>query len=128
MPNDVDVVAVPETVVVMTLVAVVEALQPFQLVQGALELQEPEVQPDQAALGHAVPFHQLVQPPECHDVMVDQPLGPQLLFPNGPAPGAKPPFGPLDSGQGAPDVTLKVASGDAVTGAPALAHRVAMAE
>ena len=64
-PKLVDVVADPLTVVVTTLVAVVEALQPAQDVHGALVLQLPDVQPDQLAPGQppeavAEPHHEVL--------------------------------------------------------------------
>lgn len=126
-PNEVEVVGVPETFVVMTLVAVVEASQAFHDVQGASVLQGPAVQPDQVAAGHAVPFHQLVHAPECHDVALDHALGPQPSGPNGPSLMPTPPCELVVSGHGPPDVALKVASGDIVSVTPLFAQSVAMA-
>jgi hypothetical protein len=71
-PYAVVVAAVPLTVVVTTLVAVVEAEQPDQLVHGAEVLQGPAVQPGQSLGGHALPPHQAVQGPLRQLLRVDQ--------------------------------------------------------
>ena len=54
------------TVVVMTEVAVVDALHPVQVVHGALVPQGPLVQPDHVDGGQALFPHQLVQGPVVH--------------------------------------------------------------
>jgi len=87
-PKEVLVLAVPETVVVTTLVAVVEAWHPDQVVQGASLAQDPLVQPDQVEAGQALLPHQEVQGAAVHEpeeVHCPQPLLFPLL-PNGPTP------------------------------------------
>lgn len=140
------------TTLVTTLVAVVLAVQPDQVVHGALVPHGPEVQPDQVDGGHAEPPHQLVHGPFVHAPLLALAHGPHPWFgppwPNGPQPPAPchpggPPPGapphPLTTEDQAefvvhavghaepPDVTEKVASGEAVTLAPALAQSWAMA-
>ena len=66
--------AVPFTVDVATLVAVVEAVHPDQVVHGAFVLHGPAVQPGQSLAGHALPSHQAVQGPLRQSVLVDQSL------------------------------------------------------
>lgn len=97
------VAALPLTVVVTTLVAVVEAWHPVQVVQGALVPQGPLVHPDQVEAGHALPPHQLVQGAAVHEPDDAQGPQPELfpLLPNGPTPDppAHPPWlppGPYD--------------------------------
>lgn len=65
---------VPLTMTVPTLVAVVLAVHPDHVVQGALVLQGPAVQPGQSEGGHALPSHQAVQGPERQSDLVDQSL------------------------------------------------------
>lgn len=87
-PKEVLVPAVPDTVVVTTLVAVVEAWHPDQVVQGASLDQDPLVQPDQVEGGQALLPHQEVQGAAVHEpeeVQGPQPLLLPLL-PNGPTP------------------------------------------
>jgi len=62
----VTVVPLAVMVLVATEVAVVEAVQPPQLVQGASVAQAPLVQPDQVEGGQASVPHQLVQSPVVH--------------------------------------------------------------
>lgn len=62
----------------MVEVAVVEALQPDQEVQGAFVPQGPEVQPDHVLSGQLLPPHQEVQGPEVHEPL--WPQGPQPEF------------------------------------------------
>jgi hypothetical protein len=86
-PYAVVVAAVPLIVVVTTLVAVVEAEHPLQLVHGAELLQGPAVQPGQSDGGHALPPHHAVQGPLRQSERVDQSLyGPQFEEPHGPGP------------------------------------------
>lgn len=72
-PNAVVTVALPFTVVVTTLVAVVRAEQPDHVVQGAAVLHGPAVQPGQSDGGHAELPHQAVQGCERQAELVDQP-------------------------------------------------------
>lgn len=81
------VVTVPLTVDVMVAVAVVEQVHPAQVVQGALLLHDPLVQPDQVLPGHwpatvPLPPHQAVHGPDVHAPL--DPHGPQLFPPKGP--------------------------------------------
>lgn len=78
--------------------AVVVAVQALQEVQGAPELQVPEVHPVQASLGHALPSHHADQGPAVQ--APDEPQGPQFP-PNGPYPGP-PPFDPHAADHGPP--------------------------
>jgi hypothetical protein len=73
-PNAVVVAGVPLTVVVTTLVAVVSAEHPLQLVHGAELLHGPAVQPGQSDGGHALPPHQAVQGPDRQSERVDHSL------------------------------------------------------
>lgn len=73
-PYAVVVTGLPLTVVVTTLVAVVLASHPLQLVQGAELLQGPAVQPGQSEGGHALPSHHAVQGPDRQSERVDQSL------------------------------------------------------
>lgn len=73
-PYAVVVAAVPLIVVVTTLVAVVEAEHPLQLVHGAELLHGPAVQPGQSDGGHALPPHHAVQGPLRQSERVDQSL------------------------------------------------------
>jgi len=90
MPKPVDVSVTVEppvvTVVVTTEVAVVEAVHPVQVVQGACVFHEPEVQPDQVLAGQPEMPHQLVQGPLVH--------APPLMLAHGPHPLPGPPNGP----------------------------------
>jgi hypothetical protein len=74
------------TVVVTTLLAVVLAWHPDQVVQGASVPQGPLVQPLQVEAGHAEPPHQLVQGPSVQ--------APEVLEDHGPQPLPAPPKGP----------------------------------
>jgi hypothetical protein len=65
------------TTLVTTLVAVVLAVQPDQVVQGALVPHGPLVQPLQVEGGHALPPHQLVQGPLVHAPLLAVAHGPQ---------------------------------------------------
>jgi hypothetical protein len=65
---------VPLTVIVPTLVAVVVAVHPDHVVQGAFVLQGPAVQPGQSELGHALPSHHAVHGPERQSDLVAQSL------------------------------------------------------
>lgn len=65
---------VPLTKTVPTLVAVVLAVQPDQVVHGAFVLHGPAVQPGQSEGGHALPSHQAVHGPERQFELVDQSL------------------------------------------------------
>jgi hypothetical protein len=79
--------AAPSIVVVTTLVAVVLAVQPDHVVQGADVPQGPAVQPGQSDAGHALPPHQAVHGAERQSLRVDQSdHGPQLELPQGPGP------------------------------------------
>lgn len=71
-PYWVAVVTEPEIVVVTTLVAVVLAVHPAHVVQGADVLQGPFVHPGQSLPGQALPPHQLVQAPLLHAEFVLQ--------------------------------------------------------
>jgi hypothetical protein len=62
---------VPFTVVVTTLVAVVRAVHPAHVVQGAFVLHGPAVQPGQSDAGQAAPFHHEVQGPRQSSEWVD---------------------------------------------------------
>lgn len=64
----------PLTVVVTTLVAVVLAVQPAQLVHGGAVLQGPAVQPGQSDAGHLDPSHHAVHGPERQSERVDHSL------------------------------------------------------
>lgn len=86
-PNAVVTVALPFTVVVTTLVAVVFASHPDQLVHGASVLHGPAVQPGQSVGGHALPPHHLVQGPFSHAELVREPVAQGGgLVPKGPGP------------------------------------------
>jgi len=140
-------------VLVRTLVAVVCAVQPVQVVHGALVPQGPLVQPDHVLPGQSLSPHHAVQGPLCHGPLLAQ--GPHSLVcpPKGQPPDFQgPPFvvhvvqsefepqgpfvpqGPLlqephpsvPVGQGPPEVGEKVASGPAVIVAPVLAQAWAM--
>lgn len=76
------------TVVVTTLLAVVSAEQPLQVVQGASVPQGPLVQPLQVLGGQALPPHQEVQGP-----WVQEPVEASLQGPQ-PLPGPPGPKGP----------------------------------
>ena len=139
------------TTAVTTLVAVVLAVQPDQVVQGALVPHGPLVQPLQVEGGHALPPHQLVHGPLVQAPLLAVAHGPQPWFgppwPNGPQPppvqpGGPPPGAPPhwltaevqaelvvqpDGHAVPPDVADQVASGEAVTVAPALAQSWATA-
>lgn len=65
---------VPLTVTTPTLVAVVLAVHPDHVVQGAFVLHGPAVQPGQFDSGHALPSHHAVQGPERQSDLVDQSL------------------------------------------------------
>lgn len=82
------VTALPLTVCTTVLDPVVLAVHPAQLVQGALELQGPNVQPGQSDPGHALPPHHFVHGPLVrHSLRVLQSLhGPQFEVPKGPQP------------------------------------------
>ncbi|KNG51845.1 uracil permease [Stemphylium lycopersici] len=73
-PYAVDVAAVPLIVVVTTLVAVVLAVQPAQLVHGGELLHGPAVQPGQSEAGHLLPSHHAVQGPSRQSERVAQSL------------------------------------------------------
>lgn len=134
-----------------TLVAVVLAAQPVQVVHSALVLQGPWVQPVHVESGQPAEPHQRVQGPLCH--APEEVHGPQgaLFGPKGqpPAQGPAPDVGHgpvvhvvqsellaqeaqgtallVVQGQAAPpEVAEKVASGVAVMGVPALAQSCAI--
>lgn len=90
MPKPVDVTVVVEppvvTVLVTTEVAVVEAVQPDQLVHGASVAQVPLVQPDHVEPGQPAVPHQFVHAP-----LVQAPV---LWLAHGPQPLPAPPKGP----------------------------------
>ena len=92
MPNEVVVTTLDEppvvTVEVMTLLAVVLAVQPVQDVHGAPEVHEPLVQPDQVEAGQPDVPHQLVHGPVVHDPVLSDAQAPQ------PFPLPEPPNGP----------------------------------
>lgn len=94
MPNPVAVVVtvLPPvvTVVVYTLLAVVLAVHPLHVVQGASVLQLPLVQPLHVEGGQPEVPHQAVQGPDVQALLLPQ--GPQPLAPKGPWP--LPPFQP----------------------------------
>jgi hypothetical protein len=71
-PYPVVTTALPFTVVVTTLVAVVLAVHPDHVVHGALVLQGPAVQPGQSVGGHADWPHHAVQGSERQSLRVDQ--------------------------------------------------------
>jgi hypothetical protein len=86
-PNCVETVALPFTVLVTTLVAVVLAEHPAHDVHGADVFHGPSVQPGQSEDGHAEVPHQLVHAPERQSERVAQSLqGPKLEEPQGPGP------------------------------------------
>jgi len=95
MPKPVEVIVLVAppvvTVVVTTEVAVVEAVQPVQVVHGASEAQEFEVQPDHVLAGHPLVPHQLVHGPEVHAPELCEAQGPHPSFPPLPPKGPTPP-------------------------------------
>jgi len=132
IPNEVSVMTAPEEVVVQVLVAVVEAVQAVQVVHGASELHELLVQPDQVSGGQPLVPHHSVQGPLVQDP--ELPHGPDPQFPpKGPPkpPGPLPPHAPDHGPPDGPDqpellVTVKVASGVAVTWDPTSAQSCAI--
>lgn len=70
-PYAVPTTAVPFTVLVTVLVAVVLAVHADQVVHGAFVLHGPAVQPGQSLAGHALPSHQAVQGAERQSERVD---------------------------------------------------------
>lgn len=93
MPKEVlrEVMLLPALSVVVTVVvavAVVSAVQPDQVVQGAEEPQGPSVQPDQVLAGHASVPHHCVHGPFVHEPLDAQGPFPQPPFPR---PGPKGP-------------------------------------